>query len=224
MITYTRTANAGGILEMDGVRILLDGVSQAVNDYLATPPELLNTLYDTHLDMIAFTHNHSDHFQPEFVRSYVKHHPLPKLIGPKDVAADLSDYAVITASSSVGAVQLIAVPSRHMGAEYTDTPHYSFLIRGSSLVWFMGDASPLQWKGQDHFPHPDVLIAPYAYASTEAAWEITEQITQGKILLTHLPDKERDSAQLWPAVEKVLEQHGRFRVRIPRMGDVCEVY
>ena len=44
MIEYTRTANAGGLLEMDGVRILLDGVSQAVGDYLATPPDILDQI------------------------------------------------------------------------------------------------------------------------------------------------------------------------------------
>ena len=89
MIEYTRTANAGGLLEMDGVRILLDGVSQAVGDYLATPPDILDQLLSAPLDALAFTHNHRDHFLPEFVRQYAKAGQLPRLIGPKDVAADL---------------------------------------------------------------------------------------------------------------------------------------
>ena len=176
MIEYTRTANAGGLLEMDGVRILLDGVSQAVGDYLATPPDILDQLLSAPLDALAFTHNHRDHFLPEFVRQYAKAGQLPRLIGPKDVAADLPEYSVITAPTKAGAVQIIAVPSRHMGAEYTDTPHYSFLLKGSSMVWFMGDASPLQWQGMERMPHPDLLIAPFAYASTEAGWRITERL------------------------------------------------
>lgn len=219
MMEYTRTSNAGGLLEMDGVHILLDGVSQAAGDYPATPPDLWSLLLGTPLDAMAFTHNHSDHFQPEFVRQYAAGSRLPKLVGPKDVAADLPEYPVITASTAVRKVQIIAVPSRHIGAEYKDTPHYSFLLRGSALVWFMGDASPLQWQGLEKLPHPDLLVAPFAYASTEAAWQITESLAPGRILLTHLPGREQDGAGLWSAVDKVLSQHADSRVYIPVMGE-----
>ena len=221
MIEYTRTANAGGLLEMDGVRILLDGVSQAVGDYLATPPDILDQLLSAPLDALAFTHNHRDHFLPEFVRQYAKAGQLPRLIGPKDVAADLPEYSVITAPTKAGAVQIIAGPSRHMGAEYTDTPHYSFLLKGSSMVWFMGDASPLQWQGMERMPHPDLLIAPFAYASTEAAWRITESLSPKRILLTHLPSREQDGEGLWSAVDQVVRQYGEGRVRRPQMGEKC---
>lgn len=221
MIEFTRTANAGGLLEMDGVRILLDGVSQAVGDYLATPPDILDQLLSTPLDALAFTHNHCDHFQPEFVRQYARAGQLPRLIGPKDVAADLPEYPVITAPTKAGAVQIISVPCRHMGAEYRDTPHYSFLLKGSSLVWFMGDASPLQWQGMARMPQPDLLIAPFAYASTEAAWQITEGLSPKRILLTHLPSREQDGEGLWAAVDQIVRQHGEGRVRRPYMGDKC---
>jgi len=224
MIEYTRTANAGGVLEMDGVRILLDGVSQAVGDYLATPPDILDQLLSTPLDAMAFTHNHCDHFLPEFVRQYAAAVRPPRLIGPKDVAADLPGVPVITASTKAGTVQIISVPSRHMGAEYRDTPHYSFLLKGSSLVWFMGDASPLQWQGMDRMPHPDLLIAPFAYASTPAAWQITESLAPRRILLTHLPSREQDGEGLWDAVDKVVRQYGEGRVQRPLMGEKCAFY
>lgn len=208
---------------MDGVRILLDGVSQAVGDYLATPPDIWEHLLDTPLDAMAFTHHHSDHFQPEFVRQYAGRRQLPKLVGPKGVAADLPEYPVITAPTSVGKVQIIAVPSRHIGTEYRDTPHYSFLLKGSALVWFMGDASPLQWQGQERMPHPDLLIAPFAYASTEAAWQITESLAPRRVLLTHLPSREQDGEGLWDAVDEVVRQYGEGRVRRPEIGEKCTV-
>lgn len=223
MIEYTRTANAGGLLEMDGVRILLDGVSQAAGDYLATPADVRDFLLSSPLDVIAFTHNHSDHFQPEFVRQYAAQHQLPKLVGPKDVAADLPEYSVVTASAAVRGVQVIAVPSRHIGAEYQNTPHYSFLLKGSALVWFMGDASPLQWQGQEYMPRPDLLIAPFAYASSDAAWQIMEHLAPGRILLTHLPSREQDSEGLWRAVDDVVGRRGGGLVRIPKIGDKCVV-
>lgn len=221
MIEYTRTANAGGLLEMDGVRILLDGVSQAVGDYLATPPDILDQILSTPLDAMAFTHDHCDHFLAEFVRRYAQAGQLPRIIGPKDVAAGLPEYPVITAPTKAGPVQIIAIPSRHMGAEYRDTPHYSFLLKGSSLVWFMGDASPLQWQGMERMPQPDLLIAPFAYASTAAAWQITESLAPKRVLLTHLPSRDQDGEGLWDAVNAVVSEYGEGRVRMPPMGEKC---
>ena len=208
---------------MDGVHILLDGVSQAEDDYLATPPALLDWLLGTPLDMMAFTHGHADHFQPEFVRRYAEIYQPPKLIGPQDVAAELEEYPVSTGCSKAGTVQITAIPSRHIGTQYKDIPHYSLFLRGSSTVWFMGDASPLQWQDQAKLPRPDLLIVPFAYAATESAWQITEQFGAGVVLLTHMPDREQDSAQLWPAVEGVLTEHPEYEVLIPEMGETWTI-
>lgn len=215
-----RTANAGGLLKIDGVSILLDGVSNAAGDYLATPQNVRSFLCRQPLDVIAFTHNHSDHFTADFVRQYARNHKLPRLIGPKDIAADLPDFPVMTSSVQAKPVLVIAVPSRHIGTEYRNTPHYSFIIKGSSQIWFTGDASPLQWQDQERLPHPDLLIAPFAYAATEASWKITEQLAPDWLILLHMPGREQDAAQLWPAVERVLDRHP-CQVVIPEMGEEC---
>ena len=128
---------------------------------------------------------------------------------------------MITAPTKAGPVQIIAIPSRHMGAEYRDTPHYSFLLKGSALVWFMGDASPLQWQGMDRMPHPDLLIAPFAYASTTAAWQIMESLAPKRVLLTHLPSRDQDAQGLWDAVDTVVSEYGEGRVRTPPIGETC---
>lgn len=209
---------------MDGVNILLDGVSKAVGDYLTTPPDILDQLCNTKLDLMAFTHNHCDHFLPEFVRQYAKLHEPPKLVGPKDVADDLPEYGVITASSKAESIQIIAVPSRHIGTAYKNTPHYSFILRGSSMIWFLGDASPLQWRDQEKLPQPDLLIAPFSYATTEAAWQIMEHFAPKRIILTHLPSREHDGKELWPTMEAVLAHHPECVVFVPDMGEKCIIH
>ena len=43
-LRFTRTANAGGLLELDGMAVLLDGICGGVGPYLPTSPALLEEL------------------------------------------------------------------------------------------------------------------------------------------------------------------------------------
>lgn len=64
----------------------------------------------------------------------------------------------------------------------------------------MGDAAPLQWKDRNDLPKPDVLIAPFAYANTKTAWELSCALAK-KVVLLHLPLRDNDPYGLWQAVE-----------------------
>ena len=57
-----RTANAGVLLTLDTITILLDGVCQQVHPYLPTPAEIRSELLENAPDIVAFTHEHQDHF------------------------------------------------------------------------------------------------------------------------------------------------------------------
>ena len=97
------------------------------------------------------------------------------------------------------------VPSRHIGRVEPGLLHQSFVIRGSHCVWFMGDAAPLQWKNRTDLPKPDVLIVPYAYCNTPAAWATTQDLGAKAIVLLHMPKPEDDSIGLWQAVRSTVE-------------------
>ncbi len=218
-VRFTRTANAGGVLELDGVSILLDGVSEQNGDYLPTPPALRDSLAGKSFDLIAFTHSHPDHFSPDFIRRYGGTRKMPPLLGPRTVASALGEFPVLDGPVRVGDVEITPVPSRHMGDAKRHIAHWSFLIQGSRRVWFLGDATPTQWRGREELPPPDILLAPFPYAGTDAAWKLTAALSPRAVVLLHLPLPEADSAGLCPPVRAVAASHPEANILIPRMGE-----
>ena len=206
---WTRTANAGGLLEADGRRVLLDGVCQGLDGYEGTPP-----------DLIAFTHSHRDHFLAPFVRCYLRRWPGTPVAGPADLVQALAPYPVTEEPVNLGDLQIRPVATRHIGAAFRTVPHFSFVLRTSgACLWFTGDAAPTQRVSPEALPRPDVLLAPFAYAATEAGWRAAELTGAKELVLLHMPRRVKDPAGLWPAVEAVLSRRDTISVRIPAMGE-----
>ncbi len=181
-----RTANAGVLLKMDGVAILLDGLCDRVGDYLPTPAHIAGQLLQSPPELLAFTHSHPDHCSSALLLPY-KTQNLRPILGPESV----SETPV-----RVGEVTVTAVETRHLGKTEPGLKHWSLVVQGSKTVWFMGDASPVSIKKMADFPKPDVLIAPYAYANTPASWAQTMALSPKTVVILHLPEKERDSLGL----------------------------
>ena len=186
----TRTANAGVLLELDGVTILMDGVCREVKPYPATPPEIKAKLMEKIPDAIAFSHAHKDHYDPGFAAYVLQKNGV--ILGPVECHGSMEPQ-------TVGSVRITPVASRHIGAAGKTTPHASFIIEGSCCVWFTGDAAPTQWQ-QKKLPKPDVLIVPYAYCNTPAAWGATQNLGAAHIVLVHMPTLNDDSLGLWDMV------------------------
>ena len=187
-----RTANAGVLLKLDGVSILLDGLCDGIDIYLPTPSAVADSLLTNLPDVLAFTHNHPDHYSEALLLPYRKQNLRP-IFGPEYLPVE---------GVRVGEVTVMPVPSRHIGRVEPGLSHQSFVIQGSRCVWFMGDAAPLQFKNRTDLPKPDVLIAPYAYANTKAAWDLSCNLAD-KIVLLHLPDRDNDPYSLRQTVETV---------------------
>lgn len=206
----TRTANAGVLLKLDGVTILLDGVCREVKPYPATPPEIKADLMREFPDAVAFTHAHKDHYDPGFASAY-QQLTSRVIFGPADCKGSME-------SGSVQSVRITPLSSRHIGAAGKTTNHASFILEGSRCVWFTGDASPLVWKEKKDLPKPDVLIVPYAYATTPAAWEATKALQSKEIVLLHLPKREDDTIGLWDAVGATVQD--KTHLHIPALGEI----
>ncbi len=186
-----RTANAGVLLCMDGMSVLLDGVCRELPPYLGTPDSVREELEKNFPDVVAFTHRHEDHFDESYAKNY-EILALRSVIGPE-----------FSVSREVGNLNIFPVPTRHIGKN--DVPHTSFVIEGSECVWFMGDASPLELKNFSDFQKPDVIIVPYAYAISASAWKSTKNTGAKNIVLLHLPLRGNDPYGLWSAVEEVTQ-------------------
>ena len=202
----TRTANAGVLLELDGVTILLDGVCREVKPYPATPPEIKAKLTEVIPDVVAFTHAHKDHYDPGFAACALQKNGV--ILGPSDCHGIMEPLVV-------GNVKITPISSRHIGAAGKTVNHASFLIEGSKKILFTGDTAPLQWN-RIEIPKPDVLIVPYAYANTATGWELTKSMVAEAVVLLHMPAREEDTIGLWPAVEETTK--GASDLLIPIMG------
>lgn len=203
-----RTANAGVLLELDGVSILLDGICGEVPPYIATPEEIREELYSAPPDIVVFTHIHTDHYDKDFALFFEKN-AQRKILSPENKD-----------EMGVGSVKIQSVDSRHIGRN--DIEHISFVIQGSRCAYFMGDASPITLKKMGCFPKPDVLFVPFAYFSSESAAEITKSIGADKIVLLHMPNKENDDYKIWDTVNNFIisEQN----IHILKIGETLEIY
>lgn len=203
-----RTANAGVLLTLDGVRILLDGVCQALPPYLGTFPGEREQLLQNIPDAVAFTHIHPDHCDVSFVSDYLQKAAGP-VMGPADIP--FSGSSVQQAAN----VRITPIPSRHLGRN--DVAHYSYIVEGSRCVWFVGDAAPGQWREREDLPQPDVLIAPFAYA-IGGGWDITCQLAPKAFVLVHMPDPSHDPEALWQQVEATVSKKAGPGVYVPELG------
>ena len=207
-----RTANAGVLLTIDGVSILLDGVCRQSGGYYGTDPQERDQLLACMPDVVGFTHGHFDHFDRSFAQQYYEM-TLRSILGPEGLLKE----GLCTQPVQVGSVQITPIISRHIGKAGQGVNHVSFLIQGSQRILFTGDAAPSQWKDLC----VDVLIAPYAYATTPGSWKQSAAMAQHMILL-HLPQREKDIYGLWEAVESTTQAPGP-KLYIPQMGQTLSI-
>ncbi len=184
-----RTANAGVLLEIDGVKLLLDGVCGEIPPYSKTPENIKKDLYDKDLDVVAFTHFHQDHFDSEFAKA--SEAKGKKVLSPENAE-------IIKLKN----LEIIPFKTRHIGK--SESEHISFIIKGSKTIWFMGDAAPVTIKGMQEFPKPDVLFVPFAYLNSEPSLNITKSAKADNIILLHTPEREKDCLGIWENVEKTI--------------------
>ena len=204
-----RTANAGVLLTLDGVKILLDGVCEELSPYLGTPQNEREALLSHPPALVAFTHKHPDHCDVSFVSEYLQNAAGP-ILGPADIPFSSN------LEQTVSGVKIQPIPTRHLG-KTAPIAHLSFVIQGSRCVWFTGDAAPAQLKEWKHLPQPDVLIAPFAYA-IGGGWDITKLIAPKVLVLMHMPPVENDPCDLWKQVGGTVSMGDGPAVYIPALG------
>lgn len=197
-----RTANAGILLKMDETSILLDGVCRPYANYLGTPDGLREQLLQNPPDALAFTHRHPDHCDAAFAEAFAQNTHCPIF------------WAEEPRPKRVGNLEIIPIPTRHMGRE--EIAHVSYVVRGSQCVWLVGDASPLA-RFPKELPKPDLLIIGFAHACAPTIWKRTKGYGAKKILLLHLPDRAQDPRRLWNAVEEATA--GDPDLYIPSIGE-----
>jgi len=211
-----RTANAGILLALDGVSILFDGVSREGTAYPATSVDMQDALIQNKPDVLCFSHMHPDHYDKDFALRY-KNEIGGAIIGPVE-----HELGALTGSVQICNIKISAINTRHIGKVGINVPHTSFIVEGSSCVWFLGDAAVLQWKNRCDLSKPDVLIVPFAYATTATSWEITKSLGAKHIVVVHMPDKQTDPYGLWDSVVQTTYNDNTVEIWIPDIGESRE--
>ena len=203
---FLRTANAGGLITLDGVRIAMDGVCGAVAPYLQTPAELREYLQNKVPDAVGFTHLHPDHFHS----------------GYRDFCAQAGTVILMpgTDKVKVGDVKILPIATRHLGKVEPGLVHNSYLISGSQNILFVGDASPSALQA---ISNVDILIAPYAYVTTNAGIRAAVATGANHLILIHMPGVDSDPYGIWDDVRNGLSHCDAFSVSIPEMGQEIEI-
>lgn len=215
-----RTANAGVLLTLDGCRVLLDGVCCPAAPYLATPQPMKRQLLQCPPDALAFTHDHGDHFDPDFASEYQKQ-TLRPILGPESLPVS----PIVSGNLKAGALTLTAIPSRHIGKGGGETAHVSILVEGSMRVFCTGDASPLYWDSPKGVPMPkaDVLLATYAYCTSAGGWRAAMRSGAKTVVLLHMPEQAQDPYGLWEAVKLTMGGVSGIDLRIPDLGQSVNI-
>ena len=180
------TANAGVLIDLDGLRILLDGVCEATEHYLGTPDDIKGEFVENLPDAVGFTHRHSDHFDEDYANLY-NSKTLRPILGSECSRLEVDN------------VKLTAIPTRHLGK--SDALHFSFIIEGSRRIVFMGDASPSELSKLSAFSSPDLIIVPFAFLNTEATFKKLKAFGAKEIVAVHMPDPENDPYGIWEMVK-----------------------
>ena len=196
---------------MDGISVLLDGLCQKLWPYMETPEPIFQDLLRNPPDALCFTHWHADHFSEPLAAAFCEKNSRP-IFGPERLP-----YATNFSSGMIGGVRITPVVSRHLGKMEKGLSHVSYVLQGTKCVWFMGDAAPIQWRSREDLPRPDVVIAPFAYGTTETAWKLTASLAD-QVVLVHMPREEEDPHGLWPLVRQVTGKIPGPPVVIPQMG------
>jgi len=200
-----RTANAGVLLSISGVTVLIDGVCNDFLCYSGTPEYLRKEFYSNPPDIIAFTHMHEDHCDKDFLNSC------------KTPGSFLGPGSSLLAKEKNVSVKGIC--TRHIGSDKID--HVSYVIEAEKCIWFMGDASPSELRKMEEEKNPDIIIAPYAYANTASSWERTLKTGAEKFVILHLPSPDADSFGIKKAVLETVKNDDRCY--LPDMGEEINI-
>ena len=67
---FIRTSNAGGLLKLDNVSLLIDGISEELFPYSGTPGDIRKELEEEYPDIVLYTHIHKDHYDEKYIKKF----------------------------------------------------------------------------------------------------------------------------------------------------------
>lgn len=215
---FQYVSNAGIILNIDGRRVGIDCLCKDSSRlYQETPTEIREELK---FDILIFTHEHEDHFCPEYVKEAWEKNPMLQIYSTKRVLecltkADISKSNLKQVQDGMvlrlADMQIQFVETIHEGEQYSDVENLTLLInKEDKHLVVTGDAMPCEelfesirvWS-----PHIDWIFAPFPYVGLRSTRRrLAENLHIKNIFAFHQPRPEADVQNWMGNTQKVCEQ------------------
>ena len=227
-------ANEGVLISNRGTKILIDGIhTRNVPPYHRTSDKVLECVkngiapYDK-IDLLVFTHHHSEHFSADAVCDILKNNRLTHILCTMTIrkllfeslsfdpiivsqihSFDIPKYSSMMVSIKDVPFEIISL--MHDGKNYGDVENfvYNFEI-GDKIFMHLGDSLPSIEnfeKGKMFDREVDVLFAPFPYLGLRAGREILKRMKPKRVVILHLPDKEQDTAKWIDNTIRIYKNH-----------------
>lgn len=208
------TANAGMILETDGLCIAVDAFhNQRALPFSTLPKDLLPALAESgvlsRLDALFFSHTHSDHYGKSAVEQVLPYAPkasflAPESLFPRQILLQGPAVHIALPDGKLDAVRLV-----HDGPEYREVPLYGLLLTlRNQRILFPGDSTDHAGVRQMTQGQPvDVAVLNFPWITLPGNRRFVEQeLAPRHLILTHLPYPDDDTEGFISATRKAAEK------------------
>lgn len=241
-VAVTLVANAGVLVEHEGLGLLVDGMHREDGHAFSRVPEAdLDRMRQgaapfAALEYLLFTHEHPDHFTPRLVLEHIRRRPVRGVILPGE-AGGSPDLALLLRNLLFQAVPhwplalepgrtrrialadgltVTGLGARHMGPQYQAVCNACFLVslHGVNLL-FTGDADHVAayYEPLRDVALDAVFVNPLFYHA-EVGQEIIDTIFRPRhVVVYHLPFERDDVLHFGRMVRRDVDKHGQPGVR-----------
>ncbi len=227
-------ANSGVCVQFKDKKVMIDGVHvKTPNPYYSTHEKtvekmLLNKEPFHNIDLMLYTHHHTDHFDASATNEILKRNKHIQLVAPETVLTMLSaapNYNPLLASQ----IRAVSIPLnksmqmnlhdipfeifhlKHDGETYQGVENYAYLFEIKNKVFLhVGDAQASVSNFEStmiYEKHVDVLIVPFPFIGLSAGRKIIKQINPQRVIVTHLPNKKFDKMNWLHNTMKVYKKY-----------------
>lgn len=222
-LQITNLYNAGLLIRHRGAGYLIDALfDKGLPGLSAPPPGLLEALLTgegefTGIDYVLTSHSHGDHYSPNLTARYLRGRPLRGVFLPHGARLPETEAPLLDPGSE--AICSFAVPNgritafstRHLGAQYRDVAHYSFLLElGGRSVFVAADAGAQDNDFIRLLSHasPEIFFVTPLFPAHSTGRAALRELHPRRVGVYHIPREPDDLGGYRTLLSQVLERHG----------------
>ncbi|MGI6154033.1 MAG: MBL fold metallo-hydrolase [Christensenellaceae bacterium] len=219
--SITLIANAGVLIQYNGVAVLIDALHTKKTIRFSRPPEdVLQDIVDGNgafkkIDLMLITHAHIDHYSPKEVGRFMERHPETMLITPTGDDFPASRTMRLQRpheEHTAGRIQVSCRRIVHDGKDYADYVNYGYrIVIDGKVFTVFGDATKDREgiaRLTENMP-VDVAIVNFPFVSLrENQAFLRDVVGPERIVAMHLPFPEDDGNSFIRTTRRALERPG----------------